>query len=188
MLDKMRQRGYAFSCVLNDNGADVFKNPRYIRKEMEKSILDIKYIACILHDMDVDDFNQKKTNHYHLVFTMNSNMTIRSVLNVIVKTFSCNENQVSIEKCNDVCAQVRYLIHMDDKDKHPYLPFDIETNDQVRTCEFFQKVVNINDCADVDAICDRYHFNLREIAKAMGDAQFKKWLWYITATKRDLYR
>ena len=121
----MKQRGYAFSCVLNDSGADVFKNSDYVLKKVLKCDLDVKFAACILHDMDEDEFHVKKTNHYHLVFTINYNMAIKSVLNALVKSFSCNENQVSIEKCTDVCSQVRYLIHRDDADKYQYLPFDI---------------------------------------------------------------
>lgn len=187
-IDKMRQRGYAFSCVLNDNGADVFKKCDYIVKKMLDSEFLIKFIACIMHDMDEDEFHNKKTKHYHLVFTVHFNMTIKNALRILVNTFSCNENQISIEKCTDVCSQVRYLIHLDDSDKYQYLPFDISSNNQLMVAEYLSKVVCINDTKDVDAICDDCHFDLRKIARVMGDVQFKKWLWYIQATKRDLYR
>lgn len=187
MVNKLQQRGSDFSLVLNDNELDLFKTEKYINGRIQKC-LPVKFIASLKHDSDFDEYGHRKTIHYHVVLVLRIRCTVGSLIKILSDLFHCNENQISCEKCSDVCMQVRYLVHKDDLDKTQYLAFDIESNNQMAVINYMSKQVDVVDTTDIDVICDKYHFNFREIAKCLGHKQFKQWLWYIQATKRDLYR
>ena len=131
MKDKLNQRSSKFSLVFNDNGADLFKNSRYIVTTIRNcGLLSIHFIACIKHDKDLDEqTNQLKTIHYHIVLSLYNTTRLITMIKLLVDLFHCNENQISIEKCTSLEMATRYLIHLDDFDKADYRKEDIETND-----------------------------------------------------------
>lgn len=188
ITDNLKQRSNRFNVVLNDSSADLFKNPSYLFKSFLNRVESISFLALIQHDNEWDNENQRfKTNHYHLTFTLKDNAvcSLGNMLNRIVDAYHCNANQVSIEKCNDLCGSVRYLIHMDNIDKQSYLPFDILSTDDVLVGEFLSRVREINDIKEVVAIAKRYHYDTESILLHVGSANWRKWRTEFIDLKRD---
>lgn len=89
----------------------------YIQKE--------KY-ALILHDKDVADeeTGEIKKPHVHVVVKYQGRRTLTSVQNEYKKV---GVESRFIDTCNEV-VMLRYLTHVDDKDKYQYAMNDIDTN------------------------------------------------------------
>ena len=175
-VDKLNQRSNKFSLVLNDSGADCFKNSNYIVTTVRCcDLLSIHFVACIKHDKDVDDeTNHVKTLHYHLVISLYNNCRVSTMLNIIVDLFHCNENQVSIEKCNNLISSTRYLIHLDDFEKEPYNRTDIVCNDYSLLKDYLDYVDKIKDAKDLIAIVRQFP-NLLELIARIGLDNYKRY-------------
>ena len=172
---KLDQVADEFSLVLNDSGADVFKSSRYIVKELrldESHTLD--FIACIYHDKDYNEVNDLKTPHYHLCLKFQDRFRVRSILNYIVDKFHCNENQVQIQKCTDFGAQVRYLVHLDNKDKYPYPKEDVVCSDE-KTLDYYFSHLRVLDERDLVRIVEMFP-NKRDLFLKLGFKQYSKYL------------
>lgn len=178
--NKLAQVSYSFSCVFNDNELHLFKNPRYIKQRFCTGDYTCTYIAIMYHEHDRDDDNNLRTPHYHVVLDMLNKFRVETMLNYIVKLFNCNANQISIEKCNDLGAQTRYLIHFDNPEKYRYDVFDICTNNQ-ESVDYYLSYFVIHDERDLIKLCDTFH-SRKEIYKRIGNAQYKKYAFII----RDL--
>lgn len=182
----LNQRGCAFSIVLNDNELHLFKNARNIFQELMCSSTDYIFIAVIEHDLDFDrDRNAYKTKHYHVVITFGGCYRIGTVLNMLCDNFHCNENQVSIEKCNSVPSQVRYLVHLDDRDKHQYPFADIVSNRADLVDKYLHQIRKIQDADDLYAVMREYP-NLYDLISMIGVEQYKKWRVVIQDLRREV--
>ena len=176
----LNQRSDKFTIILNDNELHLFKNARYIIKEINCiQSLCLIFGACIYHDKDYDEYAKKyKTPHYHLVIHVDRNYRIGTVINLISDCFKCNANQISIDKCNDLCAQTRYLINEDEyeKEKYHYDRGDIATNkyDTLYRYLDIKRIADLKDCVDV---VRQYHYDLEEIM--MNISNYDKWRKYI---------
>lgn len=180
---KAKQVGEGFSLVLNDSGADLFKSSRYIKDKIVRDIdYPIRYIAVAFHDEDRNEYGDKKTNHYHIVIEFYSKMRVLSCFNAICECFKCNHNQVSIEKATDVGACVRYLVHLDDADKHRY-PFFIICSNNDELTDFYLKRVKIKDEKHLLAIIEAYPTRSK-LLLVLGKKQYKEWRFAI----QDLVR
>lgn len=175
---KANQIGFAFSLVLNDSSWDSLKSSRYIMQRiLQKQHYQVKYVAVAYHDLDENEFGDRKTPHYHLVIEFADRMRLLTCFNYIVELFSLNENQVSIEKCSDVGAQSRYLVHMDDADKFPYPTTIVETNNNTALESYFQRFT-IHDENDLINIVERYPSKKR-LFVVLGKKQYKEYRWII---------
>lgn len=171
------QRSNMFTIVLNDNELHLFQNAENIIKVFTSDNTKyVRFIAAILHDKDKDEHGQYKTKHYHVVVQFECNYRIGTVINFISDSFKCNENQITIDKCNNLCAQTRYLIHLDDGDKAQYFPFDVCTNDK-DTLNRFLKTEIITNITQLISVVRSYHYDLEEIM--MNISNYDKWRRYI---------
>lgn len=175
MNDKMLQRTSAVSLVLNDNGANLLRSSKYLMGKLIKAF-EPKFIAVIKHDKDVDkEINQLKTEHYHVVMVCYQCMILKSYLEFIVDGLHVNENQVSIQKCNDVVMSTQYLIHQNDRDKVQYNFLDIDTNDFDTLTDYLKKIPKINTTKEAIAIYDNFFGNIREIMGNLSIKCYKEW-------------
>lgn len=176
----LNQRSNKFTIVLNDNELHLFKNSRFIVRQFttEEDLCCI-FIACILHDKDVDhETNHVKTPHYHVVVYFDRNYRIGSIINLIVNMFHCNENQISIDKCTSIEMQTRYLIHLDEyeNDKHHYLQSDVVTNRE-DILDNYLTLVKIGDLKDCIKVVRQYHYDLEEIMAHISNYDtFRKYI------------
>lgn len=175
---KAHQVSCAFSIVLNDNGADLFHSSRDILKKfMLSERYRIRFIAVGFHDKDINDFGDKKTNHYHLVIDFVDKMRLISCFNYIIDLFHCNGNQISIEKCSDVGSQTRYILHYDHADKYQYHRNILITNSE-KTADFYLSRITIHDEEDLINIVDRYP-SRRKLLLVLGKKQYRDWYFFI---------
>lgn len=169
----LNQRSDKFTIVLNDNEIKLFKSSRNIFLEFNTDIdLSPIFVAVIMHDRDTDENNVLKTKHYHVVLHLNKIVRIGTMINKICDMFHCHPNQVTIDKCNSICMQTRYLCHLDDFDKYPYLQCDISTNNMDIVNRYF-KLTIIRDIADCVAVVKQYHYNLEDIM--LNVSNYEKW-------------
>ena len=172
----LAQRSDKFTIVLNDNELKLFKSADDIVLQFNTSeTITPIYIACIKHDRDkTDDGTKFKTIHYHVVVQFNKIARIGTILNYICDMFKCNPNQVSIDKCNSICMQSRYLIHADDFDKARYYESEVSVP---KSCEAvfnrYLSLVIVRDYHDLINVVKTYHYNLEECMENI--AHWDKW-------------
>lgn len=174
----LNQRSDKFTIILNDNELQLFKSARHILQEFKLSEqLGLVFIACIKHDRDkCDNGIDLKTVHYHVVVHLNKICRIRTLLKYLCDTFHCNENQVSMDKCNSLCMQSRYLVHLDDFDKEQYYESEVETNDRDVLKRYLELVI-VRDVHDLIAIVKHYNYDLELIM--LNISNYDKWRKYI---------
>ena len=186
MKDKLNQRSKQFSLVLNDSGADVFKDSRHIITAIRCcGVLSIHFVACIKHDKDIDEDTQHvKTPHYHLVISLYQTTRIGTMINLLVDIFKCNANQISIEKCTDLIMATRYLIHLDDFEKVKYHADDVCTNDNELLTNYLEHVNTIKDIKDLITIVHQFP-NLCDLMVHIGYDNYKKYRLVINDIRRE---
>jgi len=91
----------------------------------------------ILHDKDTDNGVTERP-HYHLVFTTAKRVRLGTMLNRISKILHIPKVVITIDIAFNYNYHIRYLMHLDDKEKYPYDPNDIITNDE-KGLEFAQR-------------------------------------------------
>lgn len=186
MIDKLKQRSNQFTIVLNDNECHWFKNCDFIiNKLISDYDVDVVYIAVIYHDKDLDENKQPKTPHYHVILELDKICTVGSCLKWLSSKFMCNENQISIDKCNDLAMQSRYLIHLDEIDKVPYFEFDVHTNNVARYKDYL-KLKKIKDMKDLISFVKECHYDLEIIMSKL--AHYDKYRKYINDLIVNYYR
>ena len=174
----LNQRSDKFTIVLNDNELNNLKSAKHILQSFKLSEnIGLVYIAVIKHDRDkCDDGLNLKTLHYHVVLHLNKICRISTLLNYIMDTFHLNENQVSMDKCNSLCMQSRYLIHLDDFDKEQYYASEVECND-IDVFNRYLSLVIVRDIHDLIGVVKHYHYDLEEIM--LNISNYDKWRKYI---------
>ena len=93
----------------------------------------------ILHDKDYDiETGELKKAHYHVLFTFKSARRLPTVFNYFSE-FSDKLKDNSFERINNIIGAKRYLVHIDNPEKHQYKPDQVETNDLQFKDIFIQK-------------------------------------------------
>lgn len=173
----MKKRGSSFLLVLNDNSADLFKSSNYIVKKLRTDDKTIVFIACIKHELDYDDVEHRyKTPHYHVVFSLDGTFRVETILNWVSDLFKCSKNQVSVDVCNSLYKQVRYLVHLDDLDKYQYSRYDIVTSSE-KVVNDYLNMIYITDMVDCISIVQKYGYDGEKIMSVVGN--YDKWRKYI---------
>lgn len=170
----LNQRSDKFTIILNDNELQLFKNTRhvYLTLNCDEDLSPV-FLACIKHDKDFDEeTKQYKTVHYHVVIQCDKICRIGTMIHKISDLFHCNENQITIDKCNSIVMQTRYLCHLDDFDKAPYYINDVECNDEEVLRRYFELVI-VRDIHDLISVVKRYNYDLETIM--CNVAHYDKW-------------
>ena len=93
----------------------------------------------ILHDKDFDiETGECKKAHYHVLMTFKYPLQLRTVINYF-SDFSHKLKDNSFERIRNIDGAKRYLVHIDNKEKHQYNPDQVETNDLQYKDIFIQK-------------------------------------------------
>lgn len=170
-------RSDKFTIILNDNELEFFVNAKTIVKRfMTEQDISPVFIACIKHDKDLDETNHLKTIHYHVVIQVDKICRVQTMINRIMDIFHCNENQITLDKCNSIVMQTRYLCHLDDFDKWQYFPSEVVTND-VDVLNRYYSLVIVRDIHDLIGVVKHYNYDLEEIMQNV--AHYDKWRKYI---------
>ena len=106
----------------------------------------ISYYSFILHN-DTDKL------HYHIMIETRSNLAKNTIINMFAKQLKCNRDIVQVLYAIDFVKENRYLIHLDDEDKEPYLFTDVITNDIDRFSAMIDKNFDTNS-VDIEYLID----------------------------------
>jgi len=136
-----------FSVILYDTEEDI--------KILELAKRSYNY-AYIMHDKDVDEFGEIKKAHYHLILRWNDTKSI----NALSKELGIPVNRIT--KIKSFKSSIRYLTHIDYKEKYQYKYNDIVTNMDI--AEYFednltelQKVKLIYEILTKEQISNKKH-------------------------------
>lgn len=83
--------------------------------------------AYILHDKDLNEKEEIKKSHYHVIITVGNNQKWNTAL---AKELEIGENY--IEKVRNLDRALEYLIHFNDEDKHEYEVDEVHGNLKTR--------------------------------------------------------
>lgn len=171
-------RSDKFTIILNDNELEFFKSAKSIVHRFCTDMdLSPVFIACIKHDKDIDEeTHHLKTIHYHVVVQLNKICRVQTLINRIMYMFSCHENQITLDKCNSLVMQTRYLCHLDDFDKYQYWGGDVVTNDNDVLKRYFDLII-IRDLHDLVGVVKHFNYDFEEIM--LHVAHYDKWRKYI---------
>lgn len=110
-----------------------YETARFIDQDEITKMLDeiaINYYF-ILHDKDINnDKGEIVRPHYHLVFTTAKRVRLGTILNRISKILNIAKLGITIDIAFNYNYHIRYLMHLDDKEKYAYDPNLITTNDE----------------------------------------------------------
>ena len=125
-------------------------NHKVIKSDDLKTFLDSVYpsfYAFILHDCDLKIDLTPKTKHYHIVVRFNREINKKQVLNLFASWFMINRNLITCQWSFDLIHAIRYLPHLDEKDKYRYPLVEVQTNKQ----DIVNKCFN-NQIDDIDML------------------------------------
>ena len=93
----------------------------------------------ILHDSDYDkETGEVIKPHYHALFTYKNPVILSTVVNHF-KDFSEKLKENSFNRIRNITGAKRYLVHIDNPEKHQYKPDQVETNDKTFDDLFLEK-------------------------------------------------
>lgn len=88
------------------------------------------YYYLILHDKDIQEDGTLKKPHYHIVFNLQAKHSKAKFLEAIANAIGQHTDSISIDELIQLEGAVRYLIHIDNPEKHQYNEFEIVSNDK----------------------------------------------------------
>ena len=116
----------------------------------------------ILHDRDINnDTGEIERPHYHLVFTTAKRVRLGTILNRISKILHISKVVITIDIAFNYNYHIRYLMHLDDKEKYQYDPNLITTNDE-KGLEYAQR--SKTDKVDAETLIESCHQTKSRIA------------------------
>ncbi|MEM0173552.1 MAG: Rep family protein [Sulfolobaceae archaeon] len=102
-------------------------------KDLEKVLPLLGKYSAILHDKDIilegEEKGKLKRPHYHIVLNAYDKIRKSTLLNKLSHMLKIDKETITIDRLNDKNALLRYLLHLDNPEKHLYPPFEIFTNE-----------------------------------------------------------
>lgn len=172
----LRQQTDCVSLVLNDNELHLFKSANYIvnRFMIDKDYSPI-FIAVCYHDKDLDEFDKSRleTPHYQCVVYFKQSLQFKTIIKLIQTYFPMvNDNQIGLEKANDLSSMARYVLHRGFYDKYQYSLSELYTNDMDLYMKYYNMIL-IKDQIDCITVVEQYHYDLKEIVCHVSN--YQKW-------------
>lgn len=165
-----------YSIVLEKYGQE--KNNEIINNSLEnalKSICDL--YAFINHDKDKKENGENDREHIHCYIELKNRTYATTLLKRLAYLLKINENRIGLRtrKRDDRIANIQYLIHINDPEKHQYRPFEIITNNKTLI-----NGILINEVTELTAktllqTIDRLKGNKREIMLEIGLQAYNKY-------------
>lgn len=140
-----------------------------------KAICDL--YAFINHNKDTKENGEPEREHIQAYVELKNRTYATTLLKRLTYLLNINENRIGLRtrKRDDRIANIQYLIHLNDPEKHQYAPFEIITNNK--------KLVNgilVNEVTELTAktliqIIERNNRNKRKIMLEIGLKQYTKY-------------
>ena len=128
----MQERSNKYCCIIE---CDDKENNKTITM---KNILNVfrcnnsvRYWA-ILHDKDIKDDSTIKRKHIHLVLIFDFKSCYKQyVIDFLSRELNCSRNIISVDICRDLVISLRYLTHIDNREKYQYKDEEVITNSSI---------------------------------------------------------
>lgn len=146
--------GHKLECVLN-----AWNSPRW---------------AFILHDMDINEYGEKKTPHYHLYMETEKVTRVSTIINQLAKRLELDTLAISCDKCNSTEGAIQYLIHLNDKDKYQYGLEEVKSNIEIDELSLIMSRPSHTFNADYILYeWEQSDYNLRVFINAIGIERYR---------------
>lgn len=140
-----------------------------------KAICDL--YAFINHDKDTKDNGEPEREHIQAYIELKNRSYAKTLLKRLSYLLNINENRIGLRtrKRDDRIANIQYLIHLNDPEKHQYAPFEIITNNR----ELIDGIL-VNEITELTAkslleIINRHKRDKRKIMLEIGLKQYNKY-------------
>lgn len=97
--------------------------------ENATSLAMLGHYAIMIHDKDVKEDGEVKTHHAHVYICANDARGTKGWIDALSLAFRLPPNYIRVEPTNNPTGAIRYLRHLDDKDKYQYPAEGVITND-----------------------------------------------------------
>lgn len=84
--------------------------------------------AYILHEKDLKEDNNPKTPHIHLVLTSDKGASSNTWIKALSEVLDVEKEAISVEPVRSLNSALRYLLHLDNPEKHQYEKEAIHSN------------------------------------------------------------
>lgn len=99
---------------------------------IEQAINKIKhethYYFGINHDKDITELGEVRKSHLHIVLKLKTKITKNGLLKKLATLLEIDITRISAQITRNQDLMIRYLMHIDNKEKEPYPPFEVITN------------------------------------------------------------
>ncbi|MCH5171638.1 MAG: hypothetical protein J1F31_02250 [Erysipelotrichales bacterium] len=128
----------------------------------------------ILHDRDNDDNGDLKRPHYHLILKHQVRIDKTTLIRRLSLFFGINESCITADGIYTLNGSLRYLTHLDNKDKFQYTEFEVSTNN-----DGLYNLALKNNCDLIDInylieVC-RNSTTLLDVMRVLGIETYNKW-------------
>ncbi len=86
------------------------------------------YYFGINHDKDITENGEIRKSHFHIVLKLKTKRTKNGLLKRLAQLLEIDKTRISARITKSQDLMIRYLIHLDNKDKYQYSPSEILTN------------------------------------------------------------
>lgn len=165
-----------YNCIIEKWNKE---NEKEINLRELKEILNLHtyFFALILHDKDLKADQEIETReHYHIVMVLKDKKRLTSVINLLTKETNINDNMITINKMENLMYSTQYLIHKNQKNKHQYPEFLIETNRRQKLITLLNTKIDYDELTanELIEICGRYR-NKIKILLEIGLKNYNKY-------------
>lgn len=110
---------------------DKYRIKTYCTKEDIENIISeqgnsIEWYRAIIHDKDINENGEKKTNHCHIVLKLKDRKRASTIANWFeIKDEKGNNINTYIQTCDNIQGAIEYLTHKNHKEKYQYKESEI---------------------------------------------------------------
>lgn len=143
------------------------------------------FVAVIMHDSDLKEDGTPNTLHVD-GYINTPRIRKGSLLNDLAELLDYPKEVISVEKAINERSRLRYLLHLDDVDKHQYMPFEVLCTDK----EYFESCL-INR---VEKLTEERLIKIveeekttRKIVLRIGAENYKKYALLIRDLRKEMF-
>jgi len=158
------------STLLDEKASLVFGRGRY---------------AYILHDKDVLDNGDIKGKHFHIVLTAESAKSSQNWVKHFADVLKVEESAVSVEMQGSEKKCLRYLLHLDDANKHQYDRSEVITNMSDACKKAWEASTGFVQNPTLEQLTEAYKNGAKGLYNLVGMTQFSKAMKVIQELKAE---
>lgn len=125
---KTIQQSKAWSLSIEAYNNEINEYDLTIEQAINKIKHEAHYFFGINHDKDITELGEIRKSHLHIVLKLKSKITKNGLLKKLATLLEIDIKRISAQITRSQDLMIRYLMHIDNKEKEPYPPFAVLTN------------------------------------------------------------